>query len=135
MCDQSNDYCPIQHVYGTAWNYCSNQKFFRNCCSKGHRAFVPYTSNWPYSCAFLPNDMRLDNADTFNPSLYSQRTLVSYRDSANWATIDEGPKSSFQPYLHNLAAWTKVRTQDLRGDALQGQKTLQYNQMKRKAIR
>lgn len=104
-----------------------NPKFLGNCCSKGYRAFAPYTSNWPYNAVFPPNDRRMDEWQTCtDPSCYSRRKLACYLDDVNWACVDTAPHSSTFQYWRYLQRrergtdWTQLPPQARSAPSLHG---------------
>jgi len=71
-------------------------KFFQNCCSKGNRAYMPYTGNWPYTLVFPPNDERQDQWNAaLDPRTYINGRYVCWPDSSNtnWACLSAAPNS------------------------------------------
>lgn len=78
-------------------------KYLQNCCSKGYRAFAPYTSNWPYNAVFPPNDRRMDEWQScLDPQCYQRSNFVCWNDKYNQACVNTAPDSSTFGYWEQL---------------------------------
>jgi hypothetical protein len=93
-----SEYSPYESDQGQ-----NGAKFFQNCCSKGYRAFAPYTSNWPYNAVFPPNDRRMDEWQScFDPQCYQRRNFVCWRGKYNQGCVDTAPNSTTSGYWRQI---------------------------------
>jgi len=76
-------------------------RYFGNCCSKGKRAFLPYTSHWPESQWFGPVDQRQDQwAAALDPTRYLSARYVCWNDArGSWGCVSAAPNAYTLGYL------------------------------------